>query len=274
MKRAERAIAAVDIMASINTIGVGVDTSAYNFGLYDENSHLLATTTSDASGLIKFESVNFTLGVHNCVIRIISGDGSDGHDSEDDEISVTISASSGQEGEEYTKVTYPDGSATFFHRIYSDNQGVVEFPELIFYEPGEYVFYIRELPDTENNTNELAYKERGWTYDGVEYRIVITVIDDGYGNLIATSSYNNDSCPTFVNVFAAAPVTATIHACKIAIGADVPAGMFTFVLYDSDGKPVTSVSNNAVDDTFAVTNKKILKLVKKIVKHRKPCQRV
>jgi hypothetical protein len=89
----------------------------------------------------------------------------------------------------------------------------------------------------------------GWTTDPAIIRVVVNVIDDGNGNLVATISYP-DGFPSFTNTYTAGPARVTISGCKRAIGAPLPAERFTFGLFDQDGVLIDTTTNAPADETF------------------------
>ncbi len=68
--------------------------------------------------------------------------------------------------------------------------GSVSFPALRFEAAGEYGYVI----------SEVAGREEGMTYDASTYRLQVSVVDDGKGNLVATAGYP-DGPAAFVNSY-------------------------------------------------------------------------
>ena len=73
----------------------------------------------------------------------------------------------------------------------NDAQGNIVFPELTFDKAGTYEFTMTEVKDNQENV----------TYDDAAYRVVVTVGDDGKGQLVAEVSYP-DGTPAFTNAYA------------------------------------------------------------------------
>ena len=75
-------------------------------------------------------------------------------------------------------LTAEDGTV---YQAKNDAAGSVAFPALTFAEPGTYVYTISEVNDKQANV----------TYDTATYNVVVNVVDDGQGNLVATVAYDD-----------------------------------------------------------------------------------
>ena len=89
-------------------------------------------------------------------------------------------------------LTAEDGTV---YQAKNDAAGSVAFPALTFAEPGTYVYTISEVNDRQANV----------TYDTATYRVVVNVVDDGQGNLVATVAYDDGAAPTFKNSYTEPP---------------------------------------------------------------------
>lgn len=89
-------------------------------------------------------------------------------------------------------LTAEDGTV---YQAKNDAAGSVAFPALTFAEPGTYVYTISEVNDKQANV----------TYDTATYNVVVNVVDDGQGNLVATVAYDDGAAPTFKNSYAEPP---------------------------------------------------------------------
>lgn len=89
-------------------------------------------------------------------------------------------------------LTAEDGTV---YQAKNDAAGSVAFPALTFAEPGAYVYTISEVNDKQANV----------TYDTATYQVVVNVVDDGQGNLVATVAYDDGAAPTFKNSYAEPP---------------------------------------------------------------------
>lgn len=89
-------------------------------------------------------------------------------------------------------LTAEDGTV---YQAKNDAAGSVAFPALTFAEPGTYVYTISEVNDKQANV----------TYDTATYDVVVNVVDDGQGNLVATVAYDDGTAPTFKNSYTEPP---------------------------------------------------------------------
>lgn len=92
-------------------------------------------------------------------------------------------------------LTAEDGTV---YQAKNDAAGSVAFPALTFAEPGTYVYTISEVNDKQANV----------TYDTATYQVVVNVVDDGQGNLVATMAYDDGAAPTFKNSYTEPPAPA------------------------------------------------------------------
>lgn len=89
-------------------------------------------------------------------------------------------------------LTAEDGTV---YQAKNDAAGSVAFPALTFAEPDTYVYTISEVNDKQANV----------TYDTATYQVVVNVVDDGQGNLVATVAYDGGAAPTFKNSYTEPP---------------------------------------------------------------------
>lgn len=92
-------------------------------------------------------------------------------------------------------LTAEDGTV---YQTKNDAAGSVAFPALTFAEPGTYAYTISEVNDKQANV----------TYDTATYQVVVNVVDDGQGNLVATVAYDGGAAPTFKNSYTEPPAPA------------------------------------------------------------------
>ena len=92
-------------------------------------------------------------------------------------------------------LTAEDGTV---YQAKNNAAGSVAFPALTFAEPGTYVYTISEVNDKQANV----------TYDTATYNVVVNVVDDGQGNLVATVAYDGGVAPTFKNSYTEPPAPA------------------------------------------------------------------
>lgn len=230
-------MATIQFTMSKNAIGGVAPADAFEFGLYDDTNNLVATTSNDANGYVIFSDVEFdSVGDFEYTIKELSGPPNWILDSA--VYPVNISVTEPEPDELVVVISYPDGVPSFKNIQQNDLCGIIEFPELSFDAAGDYEFTLKELTPSGG----------GWITDDTEYPIIIHVLDDGYGNLIATAEYP-EGFPGFVNRYVAASATFIISACKTAIGAPLPEGRFEFGLFDSDGLLVATARNLSADPT-------------------------
>ena len=89
-------------------------------------------------------------------------------------------------------LTAEDGTV---YQAKNNAAGSIAFPALTFAEPGTYVYTISEVNDKQANV----------TYDTATYSVVVNVVDDGQGNLVATVAYDGGAAPTFKNSYTEPP---------------------------------------------------------------------
>lgn len=203
-----------------------------------ENGQVVARGTNDAAGNVIMNAITYTTaGEHDYVLREV-GAGTTHNGVTFDGKSIAIRASVVDNGEGSlvvkhalatddanaafvntyahgttsvvlgaTKVlsgkTLADGQFTFaltaedgtVYQAKNDAAGSVAFPALTFAEPGTYVYTISEVNDKQANV----------TYDTATYNVVVNVVDDGQGNLVATVAYDDGAAPTFKNSYTEPP---------------------------------------------------------------------
>ena len=199
-----------------------------------ENDQVVAQGTNDAEGNVAMSAVRYTTaGEHDYVLREV-GAGTTHNGVTFDGKSIAIHTSVVDNGEGglvvkhalatddanaafvntyahgttsvvlgATKVlsgkTLADGQFTFaltaedgtVYQAKNNAAGSVAFPALTFAEPGTYVYTISEVNDKQANV----------AYDTATYNVVVNVVDDGQGNLVATVAYDDGTAPTFKNSY-------------------------------------------------------------------------
>jgi len=136
--------------------------------------------------------------------------------------------------------------------VQNDFRGVIAFSRLHYAQAGTYYYVIREqIP---------ASPEPGITYDKTEYRITVTVTDDGSGQLKASASAQmviingqTSVIPTssivFSNIYTVTGnATVTLEGTKNLVGQILQDGMFSFQLFQTGSNYAT----NGVTPTTAV----------------------
>jgi uncharacterized repeat protein (TIGR01451 family)/pilin isopeptide linkage protein len=213
----------ITLLMAKNALGAGLEGGEFEFGLYDKDKNLIATATNGKDGLITFKDLKVdATNDYDYTIKEITA--ADGWDADTTEYPVHISVD--KDGK--ATVDYPDGTPSFKNRTQSETCGLIEFPELTFDAPGDYEFDLKELTKSGN----------GWITDSTVHRVIVHVVEDDYGNLVATAEYQ-DGFPHFVNKYGKV-ARITLSACKIAIGKELTGNEFEFGIFEVDKDGVTS----------------------------------
>ena len=193
-----------------------------------ENGQVVARGANDAAGNVSMSAVTYTTaGEHDYVLREVGAgtthngvtfdgksiaihtkvvDNGEGslvveHAFATDDVNATFvntyahGTTSVVLGEFTFALTAEDGTV---YQAKNDAAGSVAFPALTFAEPGTYVYTISEVNDKQANV----------TYDTATYQVVVNVVDDGQGNLVATVAYDGGAAPTFKNSYTEPPAPA------------------------------------------------------------------
>ena len=128
------------------------------------------------------------------------------------------------------------------------------FGEIKYEKPGEYTYYIAETTPAKSNPSWLG----GVSYSSAEYKVTVTVKDDGKGNLTepvvkmeqiykddgtATSQVIDDQIAVITNTYRPKETSVTLKATKRFTGGELAGNDFTFQLLDGDGSVVQTVQN-------------------------------
>jgi len=230
----------INIMLLMSKIAIGAPQAGgeFTFGIFEQGGLVpLYTATNDEKGLITFSNMQFTtIGEFHFTVKEI--DAPSDWETDDTEWDFKIDVINVQ-GELVAAVTYPDGVPTFVNKHHGATCGEFQFPDLTFEEAGIYEYTLRELTPSGD----------GWTTDDRVIRLIVTVVDDRHGNLVATIEYP-DGFPSFTNIYRVDPTRIIISGCKIAIGAALPPGRFEFGLFDSEGNLISKVTNGAAEETI------------------------
>ena len=121
--------------------------------------------------------------------------------------------------------------------------GAYSFGKIEYTEAGTYYYTVSE--QGKGTTVE------GITYDTTEYKITVTVTDDGKGNLVAKADREVNNLD-FKNSYSSQKTGITFSGTKTLEGKTLEAGKFTFVLQETDkdgkakdGKAAVTVTNGA-----------------------------
>lgn len=128
------------------------------------------------------------------------------------------------------------------------------FGEIKYEKPGKYTYYIAETAPAKSDPSWLG----GVSYSSAEYKVTVTVKDDGKGNLTepvvkmeqiykddgtATSQVIDDQIAVITNTYRPKETSVTLKATKRFTGGELAGGDFTFQLLDKDGSVVQTVQN-------------------------------
>lgn len=128
------------------------------------------------------------------------------------------------------------------------------FGEIKYEKPGKYTYYIAETTPAKSDPSWLG----GVSYSSAEYKVTVTVKDDGKGNLTepvvkmeqiykddgtATSQMIDDQIAVITNTYRPKETSVTLKATKRFTGGELAGSDFTFQLLDKDGSVVQTVQN-------------------------------
>ena len=225
------------IAVSKSLVGRALAEGEFFFELV-ENDQVVAQGTNDAAGNVIMNAITYTTaGEHDYVLREVgAGTTHNGVTFDGKSIAIHTSVVDNGEGDlvvEHALATddanaafvntyahgttsvvlgatkvlsgkaLADGQFTFaltaedgtVYQAKNDAAGSVAFPALTFAEPGTYVYTISEVNDKQANV----------TYDTATYQVIVNVVDDGQGNLVATVAYDDGAAPTFKNSYTEPP---------------------------------------------------------------------
>lgn len=129
------------------------------------------------------------------------------------------------------------------------------FGEIKYEKPGEYTYYIAETTPAKSDPSWLG----GVSYSSAEYKVTVTVKDDGKGNLTepvvkmeqiykddgtATSQVIDDQIAVITNTYRPKETSVTLKATKRFTGGELAGSDFTFQLLDKDGSVIQTVQND------------------------------
>lgn len=128
------------------------------------------------------------------------------------------------------------------------------FGEIKYEKPGKYTYYIAETTPAKSDPSWLG----GVSYSSAEYKVTVTVKDDGKGNLTepvvkmeqiykddgtAASQVIDDQIAVITNTYRPKETSVTLKATKLFTGGELAGSDFTFQLLDKDGSVVQTVQN-------------------------------
>ena len=238
----------------------------FSFDLY-EGSNKLQTVTNK-NGKVAFDSISYKeVGEHTYTIKEVKGDNSTiTYDESEKQVTVKVT----RDGDNLkTEVVYPE-SKTFNNKftpneakatielekqltgrnladgefsfdLYegsnklqttTNKNGKVTFDSISYKEAGEHTYTVKEVKGTDSTI----------AYDESEKHVTVKVTRDG-DNLKTEVVYPESK--VFHNLFTPNATSAEFSLKKNLSGRDLKDGEFTFTLFDSEGKAVKTVSNDA-----------------------------
>ena len=238
----------------------------FSFDLY-EGSNKLQTVTNK-NGKVAFDSISYKeVGEHTYTIKEVKGDNSTiTYDESEKHVTVKVT----RDGDNLkTEVVYPE-SKTFNNKftpneakatielekqltgrnladgefsfdLYegsnklqttTNKNGKVTFDSISYKEVGEHTYTVKEVKGTDSTI----------AYDESEKHVTVKVTRDG-DNLKTEVVYPESK--VFHNLFTPNATSAEFSLKKNLSGRDLKDGEFTFTLFDSEGKAVKTVSNDA-----------------------------
>ncbi|MDR0841228.1 MAG: hypothetical protein LBN26_07620 [Christensenellaceae bacterium] len=264
---AGRPYAIISLTATKAASGAPLVDGRFTFGVYDATGQLLSTATNDAAGNIRFPAIALEQGTYVLTLRETTPSG-DGWTTDDTIYPVDIMVSSTG----VAQVSYPQGPPMFANAYFAapaavgltatklatgaalpagrfefgifdsngnlidiatnDALGNVVWPAITIDEPDVYDYTLRELTPSGG----------GWTTDGAAHPAIVTVTDNGMGQLIPDIQYPSGP-PEFTDVYSAAPASMNIVAYKELLDWPHPEIPFTFGLYDKNEDLVETAQN-------------------------------
>ena len=238
----------------------------FSFDLY-EGSNKLQTVTNK-NGKVAFDSISYKeVGEHTYTIKEVKGDNSTiTYDESEKQVTVKVT----RDGDNLkTEVVYPE-SKTFNNKFtpneakatielekqlagrnladgefsfdlyegsnklqtVTNKNGKVTFDSISYKEVGEHTYTVKEVKGTDSTI----------AYDESEKHVTVKVTRDG-DNLKTEVVYPESK--VFHNLFTPNATSAEFSLKKNLSGRDLKDGEFTFTLFDSEGKAVKTVSNDA-----------------------------
>ena len=238
----------------------------FSFDLY-EGSNKLQTVTNK-NGKVAFDSISYKeVGEHTYTVKEVEGNNSTiTYDKSEKQVTVKVT----RDGDNLkTEVVYPE-SKTFNNKFtpneakatielekqltgrnladgefsfdlyegsnklqtVTNKNGKVTFDSISYKEVGEHTYTVKEVEGTDSTI----------AYDKSEKQVTVKVTRDG-DNLKTEVVYPESK--VFHNLFTPNATSAEFSLKKNLNGRDLKNGEFTFTLFDSEGKAVKTVSNDA-----------------------------
>jgi pilin isopeptide linkage protein len=221
------------VKAAVNAVVVGIggdiEPGQVILGLFDSSGNLISEKSNDANGLVNFDDLSYLVpGTYTYAIK--ETENAAGSQTV---FPVVVTVTAGLDGKLTASVDYPNGMPIFESINSQNGTSIIKFDCLTISEPGKYEYTIKEDSPSGN----------GWTTDAREYKVTVTVADDGNGNLIPSVSYPN-GFPEFIDTYNANPTNVIITAMKQTTGKALKGDDFQFGLFDENGKLISDAHND------------------------------
>ena len=228
----------VQLIAQKHTLGAAQEGGEFSYELHDSAGEIISSSINSADGTIVFPEISLD-DVDDYNFKIVEIEtGGNWENNSPTSYNVTVVVEEDSEDELVAQISYPDTFPLFTNTYTEPTKGLIEFGAIEYTEPGVYRYTIRELTGSGG----------AWTTDDSEFEIIVTVTDDGNGNLIPSVSYP-DGFPEFTNRYSPTHASIILTATKLAIGANLPAGKFQFGLFDESGALIETATNGSADET-------------------------
>ena len=240
----------------------------FKFVLKDDQGNQVGSEATNQNGKITFPSIKFEKeGTYNYTVKEVKGENNTiKYDESEKHVTINVT----KDGNNLkAEVVYPDGKT--FNNTFTPNatnasieldkkldgrdlvdgefsfdlyegsnklqtvtnkNGKVAFDSISYKEVGEHTYTVKEV---EGNNSTI-------TYDKSEKQVTVKVTRDG-DNLKTEVVYPESK--VFHNLFTPNATSAEFSLKKNLSGRDLKDGEFTFTLFDSEGKAVKTVSNDA-----------------------------
>ena len=251
----------------------------FTFNLFDSEGKFVQTAKNDAAGWITFQLSYDKAGVYTYEMAEQPGeDRSLRYDT--NRYKVTVTVTDDLLGQLHAVVEYEDGAEPTFVNEYkplSASTAITAKKTLLGNKTlaaGDFTFELESedgVKATAKNAaggvvmfgmrydaagvytyklREVAGDAAGVTYDDAEYRVVVTVIDNLEGSLVATVAYeglaDGEAVPTFVNTYQGKAASVQISASKKLSGKTLAADAFTFTLTNkANERDIYTAKNDA-----------------------------
>jgi pilin isopeptide linkage protein len=267
--------APANIVGKVVGLGKKPFPGEFEFDVLDSEGNVVGKARNDENGNIIFPTLNLPDGEYDFTI-VAPPDGG-GWTFDVPKLPVHISVTDDGDGTSSAVITYPDGNV--FHPKYKDVpvkekitaqkvihgwnnpekrfvfslrdingkvvrtaqniEGLIDFGMVNYTEPGTYVYTMEE---------DSFSAGAGWNTDPTVFPVVVTVTDDGQGNLECQISYPGGNVPVFDNFYVTADSSIKIAAKKVCVGKSLNDGQFEFELDGEDGVKLGTAKNDGNGD--------------------------